>query len=44
VFAAETKGLVDISKEVKELAGRAREGKLQPHEFQVNYNRQNKTL
>lgn len=35
VFAAETKGLVDISKEVKELAGRAREGKLQPHEFQV---------
>jgi pyruvate dehydrogenase E2 component (dihydrolipoamide acetyltransferase) len=35
VFSAETKGLVDISKEVKELAGRAREGKLQPHEFQV---------
>ncbi|CAB3385838.1 Hypothetical predicted protein [Cloeon dipterum] len=34
VFAAETKGLVEISKEVKELAGRAREGKLQPHEFQ----------
>ncbi|XP_059484872.1 dihydrolipoyllysine-residue acetyltransferase component of pyruvate dehydrogenase complex, mitochondrial [Neocloeon triangulifer] len=34
VFAAETKGLVDISREVKELAGRAREGKLQPHEFQ----------
>ena len=26
-------GLAQISKDVKELAGRAREGKLQPHEF-----------
>lgn len=34
VKAAETKGLAAISAEVKELAGRAREGKLKPHEFQ----------
>ena len=34
VKAAETKGLAEISAEVKELAGRAREGKLKPHEFQ----------
>ncbi|MCB9989133.1 MAG: pyruvate dehydrogenase complex dihydrolipoamide acetyltransferase [Rhodospirillales bacterium] len=34
VFAAETKGLRQISDEVKDLAGRAREGKLKPHEFQ----------
>ncbi|KAF4517593.1 hypothetical protein B566_EDAN008582 [Ephemera danica] len=34
VFSAETKGLAEISSEVKELASRAREGKLQPHEFQ----------
>lgn len=31
---AEEKGLADISKEMKELAGRAREGKLKPEEFQ----------
>lgn len=31
---AETKGLVDISREMKELAARAREGKLKPEEFQ----------
>lgn len=31
---AETKGLKDISAEMKELAGRAREGKLKPEEFQ----------
>lgn len=31
---AETKGLIEISKEVKDLAGRAREGKLKPHEYQ----------
>ncbi|MCD8498011.1 MAG: pyruvate dehydrogenase complex dihydrolipoamide acetyltransferase [Alphaproteobacteria bacterium] len=31
---AETKGLKDISNEMKELAGRAREGKLKPEEFQ----------
>ncbi len=31
---AETKGLVDISKEMKDLATRAREGKLKPQEFQ----------
>lgn len=31
---AEDKSLVDISNEIKELAGRAREGKLKPEEFQ----------
>ena len=31
---AETKGLVDISKEMKDLAGRARDGKLKPEEYQ----------
>jgi pyruvate dehydrogenase E2 component (dihydrolipoamide acetyltransferase) len=35
VFRTERKGLAAISKEVKSLAARAREGKLQPHEFQV---------
>jgi len=34
VKAAETKGLQAISAEVKDLAGRAREGKLKPEEFQ----------
>ncbi|MAH06236.1 MAG: pyruvate dehydrogenase complex dihydrolipoamide acetyltransferase [Alphaproteobacteria bacterium] len=34
VRAAESKGLAEISNEVKELAGRAREGKLKPEEFQ----------
>ncbi len=34
VKAAEQKGLVDISTEMKDLAGRAREGKLKPEEFQ----------
>lgn len=34
VFGADGKGLVEISKSVKALAGKAREGKLQPHEFQ----------
>lgn len=34
VFGAEKKGLIEISNDVKELAARAREGKLQPHEFQ----------
>ncbi|MFN3827534.1 MAG: pyruvate dehydrogenase complex dihydrolipoamide acetyltransferase [Micavibrio sp.] len=34
VKAAETKGLKEISNEVKDLAGRAREGKLKPVEFQ----------
>ncbi|KDR24043.1 hypothetical protein L798_09378, partial [Zootermopsis nevadensis] len=34
VFATEKKGLAAISKEVKSLAAKAREGKLQPHEFQ----------
>jgi pyruvate dehydrogenase E2 component (dihydrolipoamide acetyltransferase) len=34
VKAAETKGLREISEEVKDLAGRAREGKLKPVEFQ----------
>lgn len=31
---AETKGLAEISAEMKELAGRAKEGKLKPEEFQ----------
>jgi len=35
VFDAQAKGLASISKDVKALAGKAREGKLQPHEFQV---------
>lgn len=34
VKAAETKGLQEISAEVKDMAGRAREGKLKPEEFQ----------
>lgn len=34
VKAAETKGLRQISEEIKDMAGRAREGKLKPVEFQ----------
>ncbi len=34
VKAAETKGLKEISAEIKDLAGRARDGKLKPQEFQ----------
>jgi pyruvate dehydrogenase E2 component (dihydrolipoamide acetyltransferase) len=34
VFDANAKGLATIAGDVKELAGRAREGGLQPHEFQ----------
>ncbi|GMR60148.1 hypothetical protein PMAYCL1PPCAC_30343, partial [Pristionchus mayeri] len=34
IFNAHAKGLATISTEVSELAARAREGKLQPHEFQ----------
>ncbi|WP_343564726.1 pyruvate dehydrogenase complex dihydrolipoamide acetyltransferase [Kiloniella sp. b19] len=34
VKAAETKGLATISSEVKDLAGRARDGKLKPEEYQ----------
>ncbi|XP_035916089.1 dihydrolipoyllysine-residue acetyltransferase component of pyruvate dehydrogenase complex, mitochondrial isoform X2 [Anopheles stephensi] len=34
VFAADRKGIADISKDVKNLAAKAREGKLQPQEFQ----------
>ncbi|XP_033334918.2 dihydrolipoamide S-acetyltransferase muc isoform X3 [Megalopta genalis] len=34
VFSADTKGIVQISKDVKALAAKAREGKLQPQEFQ----------
>lgn len=34
VFSADRKGLADISKDVKSLAAKARDGKLQPHEFQ----------
>lgn len=35
VFNADTKGLVAISTDIKQLAAKAREGKLQPHEYQV---------
>lgn len=35
VFNADKKGLVEISNEVKQLASKAREGKLELHEFQV---------
>ena len=34
VTNAGTKGLAEISENVRELAGRAKQGKLQPHEFQ----------
>lgn len=34
IFGADRKGVIDISKEVKELAGKARENKLKPQEFQ----------
>ncbi|XP_008217133.1 dihydrolipoyllysine-residue acetyltransferase component 2 of pyruvate dehydrogenase complex, mitochondrial isoform X1 [Nasonia vitripennis] len=34
VFGADVKGIVQISNDVKALAAKAREGKLQPHEFQ----------
>lgn len=34
IFDAESKGLRTISQEVRELAAKARDGKLQPHEFQ----------
>jgi pyruvate dehydrogenase E2 component (dihydrolipoamide acetyltransferase) len=34
VTGAESRGLADISETVRELAGRAKEGRLQPHEFQ----------
>ncbi|KAL6443347.1 hypothetical protein ACFW04_002905 [Cataglyphis niger] len=34
VFSADTKGIVQISKDVKALAVKAREGKLKPQEFQ----------
>ncbi|KAK6040227.1 putative pyruvate dehydrogenase complex dihydrolipoamide acetyltransferase [Cooperia oncophora] len=37
VFNAHAKGLATISNEIKELAARAKEGKLQPNEFQVCY-------
>ncbi|XP_055859156.1 dihydrolipoyllysine-residue acetyltransferase component of pyruvate dehydrogenase complex, mitochondrial isoform X3 [Episyrphus balteatus] len=34
VFGADRKGVVDISKDIKALAAKARDNKLQPHEFQ----------
>ena len=37
VFKADQKGLVAIASDVKALAEKARDGKLQPHEFQVNF-------
>ncbi len=40
VPAAERKGLATISQTVQDLALRARDGKLQPHEFQVRKYRQ----
>lgn len=36
VFNAHIKGLAAISKDVSSLAAKARDGKLQPHEFQVS--------
>lgn len=36
VFNAHIKGLAGISKDITALAAKAREGKLQPHEFQVS--------
>lgn len=36
IFRAETKGLLEIAKNSKELAKKARESKLLPQEFQVN--------
>jgi len=38
VTNAQSKGLATISNQVKELAGRAREGKLAPQEYQVRLN------
>lgn len=35
VFNADTKGLIAISTDIKELAAKARQGKLQPQEYQV---------
>ena len=35
VFDADKKGLQNINSDVVSLAGKARENKLQPHEFQV---------
>lgn len=35
IFNAHAKGLATISSEIQELALKARDGKLQPHEFQV---------
>lgn len=37
VFNAHIKGLEAIANDVVSLATKAREGKLQPHEFQVQY-------
>lgn len=37
VFNAHIKGLETIANDVVSLATKAREGKLQPHEFQVRY-------
>lgn len=37
VFNAHTKGLSAISSDVSALATKAKEGKLQPHEFQVQH-------
>jgi len=39
VFNADTKGLIAISTDVKELAAKAREGKLQPQEYQVFFDK-----
>jgi len=35
IFSADSKGVIEISENTKELAGKARAGKLQPHEFMV---------
>ncbi|XP_046969304.1 dihydrolipoyllysine-residue acetyltransferase component of pyruvate dehydrogenase complex, mitochondrial isoform X3 [Vanessa cardui] len=34
IFNADSRGIIDISTNMKELAGKAKEGRLQPHEYQ----------
>lgn len=36
IFDADRKGLIEISNNMKQLAAKARDGKLQPHEFQAS--------
>lgn len=34
IFNADSRGIIDISKNIKELAQKAKDGKLQPQEYQ----------